>query len=170
MAVPPLLAGAPKVTVAWPLPGEAEATVGALGATGTATVCVAPALKAAGEALPTLSEMPLAPLRLSLRVPLPVMPVMLTSKEMPEAVKTLAMVPLADPVEASAKSLANTLETCLLKVTVNSMLASPGAGEPLKAMLLTAGTRVSTVALAVSAVVVDPLPFVAVTLTFLLVP
>ena len=74
--------------------------------------------------------------------------------EVPVPAETLAMLPTAVPVPTRVKSSVEMLVTGLLNATVNAMLASPGAGEPLTVMLLTAGTRVSTVALELPAVVV----------------
>ena len=104
--------------------------------------------------MPTLSAMLVLPFRLILMVPVPVMPETLTLTELPVLAETLDMVPEAVPVPIRVKSSVEMLMTGLLKVAVNATLASPGAGEPLTAMLLTVGIRVSTVALAVLAVVV----------------
>ena len=78
IAEPPLLAGALKLTEACASPAVAVPMVGAPGAVAMATVCVVPAVKAARPLLPAVSLILVEALRLSLSVPLPVMPLTVT--------------------------------------------------------------------------------------------
>ena len=139
--------------------------VGALGAVGMNTVCVAPLEYAAGLMLPATSCMLVPALRLSRRVPLPEIPDTVTSTDEPDAAETLAILPAAVPVETSVKSSVEMLPTSSLKLTVKAMLVALAAGLPLTVILLIAGMMLSTVALVVSATVVLPPALVAVTLT-----
>ncbi len=76
-------------------------------------------------ALPALSLMPVAKSRRSsLRVPVPVMPLTVTSKTVPLAAETEAIVPATVPVVVRMKSLASTPFTASPKVTRKTTLAT----------------------------------------------
>ena len=118
--------------------------VGASGAVGMATVWVVPLVYAAGPLLPAVSEMLVDALRLSLRVPLPEMPLTVTVTLEPDEADTLAIVPLALPVSPKAKSSVEILLTDSLKFTVKSTLVSVDTAPPTGAVLMTAGRTPST--------------------------
>lgn len=144
IAEPPLLAGAVKATETCPSPAVAAPMVGASGAVGIATVWVVPLVNAAGPTLPAASEIFVEPFRLTLIVPLPVMPLTVTVTLEPVLADTLAIVPFALPVNPSAKSSVEMLLTDSLKFTVKSTLVSVDTAPPTGAVLVTDGVTPST--------------------------
>jgi hypothetical protein len=83
------------------------------------------------------------PLRLSLMVPLPEMPLTETVTLLPNEADTLLIVPLADPVTPKAKSSVEILVTDSLKFTVKFTVVSVETAPPAGAVLVTDGTTPS---------------------------
>nr|WP_233198558.1 MULTISPECIES: hypothetical protein [Luteimonas] len=166
MVAPPFVAGALKLISTCPSPAVAVPITGAPGASGMATVCAEPPVKASNGPLPAPSVMSV-PLRRSTRsVPLPVMPLTtrLNAAPLPD---TLAMVASAVPVDVNEKSSTERPVTDSVKVTVKDTEVSAPDAPPAGAIASMAGSVLSTVALLVSARVVRlPALSVALKLTF----